>query len=155
MGRGRGEGGDNNEKRRRIIMVNMKRLLSQVWTENTFYRAFITIMSNQRNSRAFFVVSNQRTSRVLLLLLFKFCCCYDDVKRKNVSSEHSSATVKKQIHTIIITYTYYALIDALSAHIIQLNLNTILYTHVEYSPTNAIYVKYMKQKTTKQTATTT
>ena len=62
---------------------------------------------------------------------------------------------KKQIHIIIITYTYYALIDALSAHIIQLNLNTILYTHVEYSPTNAIYVKYMKQKTTKQTTART
>ena len=32
-------------------------------------------------------------------------------------------------------YIYYAHIDALSAHMIHVNLNTIFYTHVEYSPT--------------------
>ena len=34
------------------------------------------------------------------------------------------------------------LIDALSAHIIHLNLNTISYTHVEHSPNKTIYMKY-------------
>ena len=33
-------------------------------------------------------------------------------------------------------YIYHALIDALSAHMIHINLNMIFYTHVEHSPTN-------------------
>ena len=37
---------------------------------------------------------------------------------------------------------YRALINALSAHMIQINLNMIFYTHVEHSPTKTIYVKY-------------
>jgi len=41
-------------------------------------------------------------------------------------------------------YTYHALINALSAHITPVNLNTILYTHVEHSPTKTIYTKYME-----------
>ena len=36
--------------------------------------------------------------------------------------------------TIIIMYIYHALINALSAHMIHINLNMIFYTHVEYSP---------------------
>ena len=36
---------------------------------------------------------------------------------------------------IIIMYIYYALINALSAHMIHINLNIIFYTHVEHSPT--------------------
>ena len=32
-------------------------------------------------------------------------------------------------------YIYHALINALSAHIIHINLNTICYTHVEHSTT--------------------
>ena len=41
-------------------------------------------------------------------------------------------------------YIYHALINALSAHMIHINLNMILYTHVEHSPTKTIYVKYYK-----------
>ena len=41
---------------------------------------------------------------------------------------------------------YHALIDALSAHMIHINLNRILYTHVEHSPTKTIYVKYYTEK---------
>ena len=48
-------------------------------------------------------------------------------------------------------YIYHALINALSAHMIHINLNMILYTHVEHSPTKTIYIKYyttkQKQKT--------
>ena len=41
-------------------------------------------------------------------------------------------------------YTYHALINALSAHMIHINLNMILYTHVEHSPAT-IYIKYYKK----------
>ena len=43
---------------------------------------------------------------------------------------------------IIIMYIYHALINALSAHTIHINLNMIFYTHVEHSPTKIIYIKY-------------
>ena len=43
---------------------------------------------------------------------------------------------------IIIMCIYHALINALNAHMIHINLNTIFYTHVEHSPTKTIYIKY-------------
>ena len=46
---------------------------------------------------------------------------------------------------IIIMYIYRALINALSAHIIHININMIFYTHVEHSPTKTIYIKYYKK----------
>ena len=45
---------------------------------------------------------------------------------------------------IIIMYIYHALINALSAHMIHINLN-IFYTHVEHSPIKTIYIKYYKK----------
>ena len=39
---------------------------------------------------------------------------------------------------IIIMYIYHALINALSAHTIHINLYMIFYTHVEHSPTKTI-----------------
>ena len=39
-------------------------------------------------------------------------------------------------------YIYDAPINALSAHIIHINLNTIFYTHVEDSPTKTIDITY-------------
>ena len=47
---------------------------------------------------------------------------------------------------IIIMYIYHALINALSSHMIHINLNMTLYTHVEYSPTKTIYIKYYLKK---------
>ena len=41
-------------------------------------------------------------------------------------------------------YIYHALINALSAHMIHINLNIIFYTHVEHSPTKTVYIKYSK-----------
>ena len=41
-------------------------------------------------------------------------------------------------------YIYHALINALSAHMIHINLNMIFYTLVEHSPTKTIYIKYYK-----------
>ena len=47
---------------------------------------------------------------------------------------------------IIIMYIYHALINALSAHMIHINLNMIFYTHVKHSPTKTIYIKYYFKK---------
>ena len=47
---------------------------------------------------------------------------------------------------IIIMYGYHVLINALSAHMIHINLNMIFYTHVEHSPTKTIYIKYYTEK---------
>ena len=60
------------------------------------------------------------------------------------------------VRKIIIMYIYHALINALSAHMIHINLNMIFYTHVEHSPTKTIYIKhYTKTNKTKNTTTTT
>ena len=49
---------------------------------------------------------------------------------------------------VIIMYIYHALrlVNALSTHMIHINLNMIIYTHVEHSPTKTIYVKYYAEK---------
>ena len=51
-------------------------------------------------------------------------------------------------------YIYHALINALSAHMIHINLNMIFYTHIKHSPTKTIYIKcYInKKQTNKNTA---
>ena len=41
---------------------------------------------------------------------------------------------------------HHALIKALSAHMIRINLNMIFYTHVEHSPTKTIHIKYYLKK---------
>ena len=43
-------------------------------------------------------------------------------------------------------YIYHVLINALSAHMIHINLNMIFYTHVDHSPTKTIYIKYYTKK---------
>ena len=40
-------------------------------------------------------------------------------------------------------YIYQALINAMSAHIIRINLNAIFYTHVEDGPTKTVYVRQL------------
>ena len=54
---------------------------------------------------------------------------------------------------IIIMYIYLAPINALSAHMIHINLNMIFYTHVKHSPTKTIYIKYYLKQTNKKTKT--
>ena len=44
-------------------------------------------------------------------------------------------------------YVYPVLINALSAHMIHINLNKIFYAHVEHSPTKTIYIKYIETHT--------
>ena len=43
---------------------------------------------------------------------------------------------------VIIMYIYHALINALSSHMIHINLNMIFYTHIGHIPTKTIYIKY-------------
>ena len=43
-------------------------------------------------------------------------------------------------------HIYYALIDALSAHMIYINLKTAFSTHVKHSPTKTVYIKYYLEK---------
>ena len=54
---------------------------------------------------------------------------------------------------IIIMYIYHALINALSAYMIHINLNRICCTHVERSPTKTVYIKYYTENKNKQTNT--
>ena len=42
--------------------------------------------------------------------------------------------------------SYHAFINALSAHMVHINLNMIFYTHAEHSPTKTIYIKYYTEK---------
>ena len=56
---------------------------------------------------------------------------------------HRSSITERGLDTLIIMY---ALINALSAHMIHINLNMIIYTHVKHSPTNTIYIKYYLKK---------
>ena len=45
-------------------------------------------------------------------------------------------------------HIYYVLINTLSAHMIQINLDTLFYTHVEHSPTKTIPIDiYLLLKT--------
>ena len=51
-------------------------------------------------------------------------------------------------------YIYHALTNALSAHMIHINLNMIFYTHAEHSPTKTTYIIKVLQKTNKKTHNT-
>ena len=53
---------------------------------------------------------------------------------------------------IIIMYIYHALINALSAHMIHININMIFYAHVEHSPTKTLYIKYYKKQSKNKNA---
>ena len=43
-------------------------------------------------------------------------------------------------------YIYHALINALSARMIHINLNMIFYTYVEHIPTKTIYIRYYTER---------
>ena len=71
---------------------------------------------------------------------------------QNTSCQYSSTnptTCRFTQHKIIIIMCiYHAFINALSTHMIHININMIFYTHVEYSPTKTIYIKYYMEKQT-------
>ena len=99
-----------------VVMENLKSFAVVLFVEVSFSRSFEGMRG--------FNVTVVRRERILLLL----------------------STVRKRelIIIIIIMYIYHALIDALSAHMIHVNLNMIFYTHVEHSPTKTIYIEYYK-----------
>ena len=43
-------------------------------------------------------------------------------------------------------YIYHALINAMSAHMIHINLNVIFYTHVEHSPTKTTHTMHCTER---------
>ena len=72
--------------------------------------------------------------------------------QQNRKQESPSDTHNRLI--IIIMYMDHAFINALSAHIIHINLNTIFCTYVDDSPTETIYIKhYMETHTHTHTHT--
>ena len=77
----------------------------------------------------------------------------DDVTATNtkrgldVRDDVTVTNTKRELDVMIIIitttmYIYHALINALSAYMIHINLNMIFYTHVKHSPTKTIYIKY-------------
>ena len=87
-----------------------------------------------------------------MLGIFSLCLHANTCKHKQGLHKHH----KQVITIIIIMYIYHALINALSAHMICINLNTIFYTHVEHTPTKTIYMRhYMETHTETHTHTTT
>ena len=77
------------------------------------------------------------------------CCKINSITHRSQKQTHSQPgrlyhgdfTEQLQI-IIIIMYIYHVLINALSAHMIHINLNMIFYTHVKHSPTKTINIKY-------------
>ena len=51
-------------------------------------------------------------------------------------------------------YIYHALINALSDHMIHINLNIIFLTHVEHSSTKTVYIKYYTKQQQQKTRLT-
>ena len=48
-------------------------------------------------------------------------------------------------------YNYHALINALSAHMLPINLNMTFYTHAEHSPTKTTHTKHRAERQTPPT----
>ena len=91
---------------------------------------YTLVDSVERPSRSTFSVSGTESAVYFELLIpavrLTFC-----IQLLTKSCMVFSCTI---IIIIIIMYIYHALINALSAHMIHINLNMIFYTHVEHSP---------------------
>ena len=92
---------------------------------------------------------------VCVVCVFVFGWCVGGFARTREASLNGAVALLSYI-TIIIMYFYHALINALSAHMIHINLNMIFYTHAEHSPNKTIYIKYYiyKKKIYKKIRTT-
>ena len=100
--------------------------ISDDWTR-AHYSAPVYVVSNQ----SVFWLQNARLTKWVVSGLRPFS-----------SSETKGDSTPSSVIIIIIMYIYHALINALSAHMIYINLNMIFYTHVKHSPTKTIYIKY-------------
>ena len=72
-------------------------------------------------------------------------CRYLQIRHQSGTTTGVAARELTIIIIIIITYIYHTLINALSAHMIHINLNMIFYTLVEH-PAKTIYIKYYIKK---------
>ena len=80
--------------------------------------------------------------RVSIVLVLFFCIVKLSLVY-NISFVFLHCTIAIGLIIIItIVYIYHALLNALSAHTIHINLYTILYTHVDHSPSKTIYRRY-------------
>ena len=106
---------------------------------------FIFHMKTMKSGCHIFLTSNEARAWLILTITFNVA---DDMKHQLHSNEanyyHLNAESFKSLYAliIIIMYIYHVLINALSAHMIHINLNMIFYTHVEHSPTKTSYIKY-------------
>ena len=78
------------------------------------------------------------------------CACMNVCKRERLLHFFCFAS----LCTLIIMYIYHTFINALSAHMIHINLNMIFYTHVGHSPTQKCTKYYMEEKKMCYTHTT-
>ena len=70
-------------------------------------------------------------SFLFIIIIIMLCKIFPVV----ASDQYAEKELSPNTLIIIIMYIYHALINALSAHMIHINLNMIFYTHVEHSPT--------------------
>ena len=68
-----------------------------------------------------------------------------DVLIKHRPEEHKQPLFLSS-SLIIIMYIYHALINALNTHMIHINLNMILYTQVEHSPSKTTHTKHHTER---------
>ena len=102
------------------------------------------------------LLSLKKKSSCQKSLIERYGLCVKNKQQKNTCS-HLLPTLCSSLltilliitTTIIIMYIYHAFINALSAHTIHINLNTIFYTHVEHSPTKTIYERYYMETRTR------
>ena len=74
-------------------------------------------------------------------LIVMFCLFGNALYEWNISKTNSSVQFNVIIITImIIMYIFHALINALIAHMIHVNLNMIFYTHVEHNPAKTLAI---------------
>ena len=73
-----------------------------------------------------FLIPNKKYINMILIIIFQIFCHLIVMAVETHTGEYSMCI----IIIIIIMYIYHVLINALSAHMIHINLNMIFYTHV-------------------------
>ena len=133
---------------RHVHTSHFWRNIAICYQENNIQHMFLSRMHGvylRRLTRAHYsapvyVVSNQSVFWLQNARLTKWVV--SGLRPFSSSETKRDSTPSSVIIIIIIMYIYHALINALSAHMIHINLNMIFYTHVKHSPTKTIYIKY-------------
>ena len=85
------------------------------------------------------------TNRKITRYVFYFWCLEYECWQC-VWTCQKTVTSKERPECITIMYIYHALINALSAYMIHINLNMIFYTHVEHSSTQTTHTKHHMER---------